>query len=86
MAWSRALFRRFYLAFPPARDHPCMTSSQQPLPASLGAHLIETYYRALDEAVAMRSARERQREEIGYVLPRPSAQPLRLVRERPRTD
>ena len=58
-----------------------MAASEQPIPASLEAHLLGIYWRTLDEAVAMRSARERRREEIGSVLPRPSAQLPRLVRE-----
>jgi hypothetical protein len=64
-----------------------MTSNEQPLPESLGAHLLDTYYRTLDEALAaMPPARERRLEEIGYVLPRPSARLLLLARESPRAD
>jgi hypothetical protein len=65
-----------------------MTSDEeQPLPGSLGAHLLETYYRTLDEALAaMPPAPERRLEEMGYVLPRPSARLLLPVRERPRAD
>lgn len=63
-----------------------MSSDEQPL-RPLGDQLLETYYRTLDEALAaMPPARERRLEEIGYVLPRPSAR-LRLpVRELPRAD
>jgi hypothetical protein len=64
-----------------------MTSNEQPLPESLGAQLLDTYYRTLDEALAaMPPARERRLEEIGYVLPRPSARLLLPARERPRAD
>jgi hypothetical protein len=58
-----------------------MSSSEQPIPTSLEAHLLDVYWHTLEEAAAIRSARERQREEMGSVLPRPSARPLRLVRE-----
>ena len=59
--------------------------NEQPTPAALGAQLLATYYRTLDEMIAvMRPAPERRLEEVGYVLPRPSAR-LAPVHEYPKS-
>jgi hypothetical protein len=57
------------------REHTGVTVNEQP-PGSLGAQLLETYYRMLDEAIALRPARDRRLEEDGYVLPRPAERRL----------
>ena len=61
-----------------------MASNAKRLPGSLGAELLETYYRVLDEALATNPTRDRRLEEIGDVLPRPNVRMLAPVRARRR--
>lgn len=62
-----------------------MTWNEQPTPGALGAQLLATYYRTLDDMIdLMRPVPQRRLEEVGYVLPRPSAR-LAPVSEHPRS-